>query len=187
MVVNIDKKMDVISPRSFYLQENESMPNNSGLPVLVYRKVLEPQSAEKDKKFQNQFEKNNWKGVWKNGIYDYHHFHSTSHEVLGVASGAVDIQLGGWNGKILILKAGDLVILPAGTGHKRLSASENFMVVGAYPAGQEEYDICRHKNDCDENLAEVIADVPLPDSDPFYGAAGPLLKNWKKLQQAAII
>lgn len=170
--------MNSVSPKAFYLQENGSIPNNPQLPVLVYRKIFDTDIADKDKKFQQCFEESNWKGTWKNGLYDYCHFHSSSHEVLGIASGRAEIELGGDNGKILTLEAGDLIVLPAGTGHKRVMGSDNLVVIGAYPDGQENYDICRHAKDGAENIFTTIAVVPLPQSDPIYGAAGPLLQHW---------
>lgn len=172
--------MNMISPSVFSLQENGAIPNNPHFPVLVYRKVFDAHTANKHKQFQHCFEQSGWKGIWKNGLYDYHHFHSSSHEALGIANGAVEVELGGEGGKTLTLEAGDLIVLPAGTGHKRVNASDNLVVIGAYPAGQEHYDICRHKKDSSENIAATIAAVPLPQSDPIYGVTGPLLKQWRK-------
>jgi uncharacterized protein YjlB len=55
-------------------------------------------------------------------------------EVLGVARGHGRVRSGGAKGRALMLKAGDVVILPAGTGHERLSGSKDLRVIGAYPA-----------------------------------------------------
>jgi uncharacterized protein YjlB len=170
--------MNMITPSAFYLSENGPFPNNPNLPVLVYRKVFDTHVADKHKRFQHCFEQSGWKGIWKNGLYDYHHFHSFSHETLGVASGSADVLLGGEGGKTISLEAGDLIVLPAGTGHRRLRSSENLVIIGAYPSGQEDYDICRHKNDCSGDVAATIAAVPLPQSDPIYGLTGPLLQQW---------
>lgn len=174
--------MDIVFPARISLQPGDGMPNNPALPVLVYRKVFTAQTADKHKLFQQGFENNGWKGVWKNGLYDYHHFHSSSHEALGIAGGTAEILLGGEGGKAITLEAGDLVVLPAGTGHKRLAASENLVVIGAYPAGQENYDVCRSKGERVEDLVATIAAVPLPDTDPLYGEGGPLLEAWKRLR-----
>lgn len=195
--------MNSVAPSGFILQENEAMPNNPELPVLVYRKIFDTHTADKHKKFQQCFEQNGWQGIWKNGLYDYHHFHSASHEALGIANGVAEIQLGGEGGKTLTLEAGDLIVLPAGTGHKRLSASENLVIIGAYPAGQEHYDLCRHKygdhkkassqnqngsqkNQSGlQNMTATISAVPLPQSDPIYGANGPLLQQWRNTKRVA--
>jgi uncharacterized protein YjlB len=172
----------VIAPTTHHFQRDGGIPNNPVLPVLVYRKVFDPQTADKDKKFQRQFDSSGWKGVWKNGLYDYHHFHSASHEALGIASGSADVLLGGEHGTVIKLEAGDLIVLPAGTGHKRVSASENLVVMGAYPEGQQDYDVCRGKEAHLMPVEDIIAAVPLPDTDPFYGATGPLLTSWRRLE-----
>jgi uncharacterized protein YjlB len=172
--------MNMVSPSLFYFRDNGNIPNNPHLPALVYRKFFPLEAAEKQKQFQQCFENNGWKGIWKNGIYDYHHFHSSSHEVLGIARGSVEMQLGGEGGPCLRLESGDFIVLPAGTGHKRLHGSDNLVVVGAYPEGQESYDVCRHKSDCRDDVIATIAAVPLPQSDPAYGVNGPLMEIWAK-------
>lgn len=172
--------MNIVFPSAIYLQAKAAMLNNSHLPVLIYRKVFDDKTANKDKQFQHYFTQNDWKGIWKDGLYDYDHFHSSSHEALGVASGTVEVQLGGEGGKTLTLEAGDLIVLPAGTGHKRVRGSENLVIIGAYPAGQENYDICRSRTDTSGAIETAIAAVPLPQSDPLYGASGPLPQQWNE-------
>lgn len=169
---------NVVVPTEIFFKEAGSIPNNPVLPVLIYRKVFDANTADKDKKFQHHFDSSGWKGIWKNGLYDYHHFHSASHEALGIASGSAEVQLGGDSGKSVQLEAGDLIVLPAGTGHKRLSGSENLVVIGAYPEGQQDYDICHGEGD-KVGVESSIAAVPLPSSDPFYGEGGPLLTSWR--------
>src|SRR5690606_9315115 len=116
------------------------IPNNPRLPLLIYRGTLPPgQGPEADPAaaFESVFARNGWHGAWRDGIYPYHHYHSTAHEVLGVASGEAQVRLGGRNGMTLTIRAGDVVIIPAGVGHCNLGATPDFLVVGAYPEGQE--------------------------------------------------
>ncbi|HTK84157.1 MAG TPA: cupin [Patescibacteria group bacterium] len=164
-------------PEIFPLRADPMMPNNPRLPVLVYRGALS--GTVLADRFEKAFERNGWGGLWRDGIYNYHHFHSTSHEALGIATGAVTVMLGGKSGITLRLKAGDLLVLPAGTGHCSLASAKNLVVVGAYPAGQEDYDICRSLKKCPGAKAH-IEKVPLPEADPLYGRGGPLTKIWRK-------
>jgi uncharacterized protein YjlB len=160
-------------PRELFLDEDPQVPNNPALPVLIYRRVLSPETDGKDRIFETRFAGNGWRGVWRNGIFRYHHFHPDAHEALGIARGSVTVQLGGGSGEKVSLSAGDLVVLPAGTGHMNLAASEDILVIGAYPGGQENYSTSRTKME-----RAAMAHVPRPESDPFYGKDGPLLQHW---------
>ncbi len=168
-----------IEPQRLFFSSDGTIPNNPALPVLVYRKALAPRSADKDKAFRRAFELNGWRGAWTGGVFDYHHFHSRSHEVLAVARGSARLAIGGASGKIVELEAGDVIVLPAGTGHKCEQASGEFTVVGAYPAEQEDYDICKNASAC-PGAEERIAALPLPEADPLYGADGPLMAAWNR-------
>lgn len=144
---------------------------NSTLPVLLCRGVLAANAAEKAKLFRERFKKNGWTGLWADTIYDYTHFHSNAHEVLGIAEGNVSLRLGGENGSLIRLKAGDMLILPAGVGHRRVGDDEGLKVIGAYPRGQSHFDMKR--------TGRRVPRVALPSTDPFYGEDGPLIRAWQ--------
>ncbi|MEA2936013.1 MAG: hypothetical protein QOD74_2659, partial [Variibacter sp.] len=114
---------------------------------------------------------------WRNGIYDYLHYHSMVHEVLGIARGSARVRFGGDQGNDLAVKAGDAVVLPAGTGHQRLEQSRDFLVVGAYPP-EGEYDECRGRAEEHARAVERIAKAQAPETDPLFGQKGPLLALW---------
>ena len=156
-------------PQTLLLSADTRMPN-SRLPVLVYRDALHSGT------FDALFRTNQWVGTWHNGIYDFDHYHSNAHEVLGIAAGRASVQLGGDAGQAVDVDAGDVLVLPAGTGHRRISASADLMVIGAYPPGQQHYDICRDRSPETELR---ISKVALPPSDPVFGADGPLVRMWR--------
>lgn len=167
-----------MTPESFLLPANGWVPNNPRLPVLLYRAALEPgPSDETAARLEAMFAKNNWPSQWRDGVYSYHHYHSTAHEALGFAAGSGDLMVGGPQGRQLGVSAGDVIVLPAGTGHCLIEASEDFLVVGAYPRGQT-FDTCR--NAPTELEIARIAAVGLPDSDPVEGDDGPLLGFWQQ-------
>lgn len=150
---------------------------NSKLPLLVYRGAVVLPEEEPAAIFEQLFAGHGWSATWRNGIYPYHHYHSTAHEVLGVYSGSAKVQLGGEAGVIQEIHGGDVVIIPAGVAHKNLGSSADFGVVGAYPEGQDwdmNYGRAGERPRADKNIARVR----LPKMDPVYGASGPLLENW---------
>jgi uncharacterized protein YjlB len=146
---------------------------NSPLPVLVYHDVAEARRAAD---CEQLFAANGWLGAWRNGIYPLHHFHSTAHEVLGIAEGCAKVQLGGPQGLLVNLNAGDAVAIPAGVGHCLVEGNA-LVVVGAYPDGQD-WDLCRATATDRVKALENIPWVSLPELDPVYGAEGPLLARW---------
>ena len=156
-----------------FLQPSDWVPNNPRLPVLLYPAAIDP--TDDAGGFERLFEENGWEGIWRNGVFDYHHYHSTAHEVLGVASGEADLLIGGQSGFEVTVRSGDALALPAGTGHKRLSSTSNFVMIGAYPPGQDA-DI-QTSAASDVQLVQ-IAHVPLPENDPIMGRLGPMLAIW---------
>ena len=96
-------------------------------------------NAHPEKTIEGLFGANGWGDMWRNGVYDYLHDHATVHEALGVGRGRARVRFGGDAGRELgEIAAGDVAILPAGTGHQCISASDDFCVIGAYPLGTED-------------------------------------------------
>jgi len=167
-------------PKTFMFEDDGSIPNNPDVPVLLYQQVVDLSEAEDPAAIlEALFRENDWGDSWRNGIYDYVHYHSAIHEALGIARGRARVRLGGSAGEEVELTAGDIVVLPAGTGHQNLGASDDFLVVGAYPMSGE-YDVCRgSKAEHDRALASIPL-VPPPNFDPVYGKDGPLTKHWRE-------
>ena len=151
---------------------------NSRLPLLLYRRAVKLPKHDPASAFESLFAAHQWRGTWRNGIYCYHHYHSTAHEVLGIYSGSARVQLGGERGVIHEVRAGDVLLIPAGVAHKNLGMRGEFGVVGAYPAGQE-WDMNYGKPSERPHADRNIAAVPLPVLDPVYGGGGPLRAHWR--------
>lgn len=168
----------IVQPQRLRFRDDGSFPN-SVLPVLLYRQVLSPTASNLAAMFERHFAANNWKGAWRNGVYPYAHYHSTTHEVLGVFRGETSLQLGGErNGAKVRIRCGDVLVISAGVAHQNLTPDSDLGVVGAYPDGRE-WDVLRGSPEerllADRNLAEV----PIPDTDPLYGSTGPLPAIWR--------
>ena len=162
-----------------FFQTSEGIPNNRTLPVVVQHDVAE--IVEDPAGCERLFRSHGWGGTWRNGIFPFHHFHSNAHEALGIVSGAARVTLGGPDGETLDVRAGDVLVLPAGTGHKREDAGSGLLVIGAYPPGQENYDLLRGDPSELDKARRNIAAVALPDTDPVLGADGGLrsIEAWR--------
>ena len=169
---------DRIKPLTFLFEDDGLVPNNP-LPFLVYKDAVDVDNEHPEKTMEGLFGANGWGEMWRNGVFDYLHYHATVHEALGVARGHARVQFGGKNGKAIDISAGDVAILPAGTGHQCISHSGDFCVIGAYPPGPKMHVTLPTP----ENHAKALKTIPqvkLPKSDPVLGENGPLVKLWKR-------
>ncbi|KGO91343.1 cupin domain-containing protein [Flavobacterium subsaxonicum] len=160
----------------YHFKDNGVIPNNS-LPLLVYKFAF-PVSDSLADVMEETFASHNWTNSWRNGVFPYHHYHSITHEVLGVYSGQAQLHLGGEQGEKIDVEAGDVLVIPAGVGHKKIAASADFGVIGAYPDGKD-YDVLTGKEGERPRADERIAAVPRPETDPVLGKEGGIAEYWK--------
>lgn len=156
------------------IRENGDFPNNNRLPVVIYKNVFPACNPDDIEKVLFQ---NGWGNSWRNGIYNFHHYHSTAHEALAVYRGWARVQLGGDKGEIFKIEKGDLVILPAGIAHKRIDSGSGFAVLGAYPEKQH-WDMNYGKPEELNSAKRNIAAVKLPRNDPVFGGKSKLFVFW---------
>lgn len=169
--------LDRLTVLAKVLKDDGVFPNNR-LPLLVYREAVSFWDGDAASAFEQLFSSNGWSGTWRNGIYPYHHYHSTAHEVLGIYHGSAKVQFGGEDGLELDVHPGDVLIIPAGVAHKNLGSTSDLGVVGGYPHGQD-WDMNYGKPGERPRADRQIATVPLPTKDPAFGHHGPLLQHWK--------
>jgi uncharacterized protein YjlB len=166
-------------PATFIFEDDGLIPNNV-LPLVIYKGALDLDKASAEKTVEDLFAANGWgQDIWRNGIFDYLHYHSTVHEALGIARGHARVRFGGDSGKIFELDAGDIAILPAGTGHQCLKATDDFSVVGAYPPGAK-MQVTRPTPENHAHALKTIPEVKRPNSDPLTGPDGSLVKLWNR-------
>ena len=159
------------------LQDDGVFPN-SHLPALLHKGALVIPLLFPATHIKHLFEKNGWSNSWDDGVFEYHHYHSITHEVLGIYSGSTNIQLGGGKGPKIFIEKGDVLIIPAGVAHKNLGAENSIGVVGAYPDGRD-YDMNYGNPDERPETDQNIKKVPVPGSDPVFGTDKGLIKLWK--------
>ena len=167
---------DAVAIEEYRFADDGETPNNPVLPLVVYRGALSG-GGDRAGACAALFEQNGWPGAWYNGIYGHHHFHSTAHEVLGIAAGAARVRFGGEHGRSVAVAAGDVVVVPAGVAHKCEEKSPDLLVVGSYPRGQNP-DMMQ-PGAAGHTRAAAIAAVPLPGMDPVFGVGGPLVRRWR--------
>jgi uncharacterized protein YjlB len=164
---------------TWMFKDDGLVPNNPAWPVIRYRSAVDLKDvSDPAAVFEVLFASHGWKDGWRDVVYDTLHYHSGQHEVLGFARGRALLRIGGGHGRNLAMKAGDVLILPAGTGHQRLSMSDDLLVVGAYPR-KGGYDMCRPTKGDHDRAAIAVAKARKPRADPLYGADGPLMRLWR--------
>jgi uncharacterized protein YjlB len=168
---------------SFFISANEkgNSPNNPHIPLLVYRNAF-PVTGDTAKACEQLFSENDWTPAWRDTVYPFHHYHTTAHELLGIACGEARICFGGEGGPQATVRTGDVIVIPAGVSHKRESHTADFLVVGAYVKGVEPPEEVHIDDQLTAPMladhAKIIASVPLPPLDPVCGRGGPLLHIW---------
>ena len=169
------RTMRLPQPEQLLFKDDGLIPN-SRYPLLLYRQAFAARGAAGAAWLEQQFATHNWTNSWRNGVYPFHHYHSTSHEVLGVYAGSALLHLGGEAGEKVAVRAGDILVIPAGVGHKNLGG-QGLGVVGAYPDGRS-WDVNRglpgERPQADKNIAAL----PLPTTDPYLGKSGGLPTLW---------
>ncbi len=165
----------MVEPLTFAFAPDGAIPN-SRLPLLVYRAALPADPAA----IERAFAANRWPPAWRDGVHPFHHFHSNTHEALGVARGEATVLFGGPGGQVLSVRAGDVVVVPAGVGHCNQAQSPDLLIVGAYPDNAPRPDMHRGASGDHHRLAANLARVPAPDADPVGGADGPLRRLWTR-------
>ncbi len=160
-----------------FFEDDGRIPNNPELPLLIYPQALaDPdQSSSRCKELLAE---NGWGGAWVNGVFTYHHYHSNAHEVLCVVGGSASLDFGGPEGITVEVATGDAVMIPAGVGHRNAGSSSDFTVIGAYPPGQEAYDLRTGEEGERPEVLENVRHVALPETDPLFGEGGPLPGHW---------
>jgi uncharacterized protein YjlB len=166
-------------PITHKFADDGRIPNNPALPLILYRGGIDlTGSPDPEKLIEKTFAKNGWGDMWRNGIYPYAHYHSMIHEAMGIARGRATVRFGGEKGEQIEIAPGDVVILPAGTGHQCLTHTRELVVIGAYPPSGT-YNLCRATKAEHAKALASIRKVPLPATDPAFGPKGPLVALWR--------
>jgi uncharacterized protein YjlB len=161
----------------FRLKDDGKFPN-SKLQAVLYKGILDLNVIFPAAAVRQLFRSNNWKNFWKSGIFEYHHYHSVTHEAIAVIKGKTILQLGGPKGKKITIEKGDVLIIPAGVAHKNLKAENDVSCIGAYPYGKN-YDMNYGKEEERPKADKNIKKVKLPPKDPVFGKAGGIKNLWK--------
>ncbi|MCW3077695.1 MAG: cupin protein [Bacteroidetes bacterium] len=161
----------------YHINDNGIFPN-SELPVIIYKRVLDLPYLFASNAVRKLFKSNNWKNSWKSGVFEYHHYHSITHEVMGVAGGSTTILFGGDSGIKIVIEKGDVIIIPAGVAHKNLGKQNQVTCIGAYPEGKE-YDMNYGKPGERPATDNKVKQAPRPLTDPVFGVNAGIAEYWK--------
>jgi uncharacterized protein YjlB len=173
--------MKLPTPVTQKFADDGRIPNNPALPFVLYRRGISlAGSPDPETVIEKTFAANGWGDMWRNGIYPYPHYHSMIHEAMGIARGQATVRFGGEKGREIEIMPGDVVILPAGTGHQCLRQTPTLVVIGAYPPSGK-YNLCRASKAEHAKALASIPKVPPPATDPVFGPKGPLIALWRTI------
>jgi len=161
---------DIIVPQGYF-------PNNSRFPLVIYKEVFNFSNPSLEG-VQQLLANNHWLNSWVDSIYDFHHYHSNTHETLVIVEGRCTVQIGGDKGKKYAIGKNDVIIFPAGVSHKNVGSSSDFKCIGAYPADIA-YDMKHGTAEEHPEVDSTIQNVKLPKSEPIFGKKGLLFNYWK--------
>lgn len=164
---------------TYFLKTNDWFPN-SHLPVIHYRAAIDVPFFRPAHAIEKLFDSNGWTNNQEGGIYAYHHYHSNTHEAVGVYKGQTVILLGGENGKQIVIHKGDVLVIPAGVAHKNMGNEKDVYCVFGYPEGRE-FDMNYGNPGERPGTDKQIAEVPVPDSDPIAGEGQGVAEIWKEV------
>lgn len=167
---------------SYILHDDGKFPNNPSLPVVHYKSLLKIPTWFAARKIRNHFQLNGWNNSWKGTIYDFQHYHSTTHEVLAAYSGSAFLILGGENGRRIQFETGDVLVIPAGVAHMKIHSDERLLCVGAYPEGHALDLLVGLEGERPDSDNRIHA-VPAPKRDPVFGLDGELMFQWKDYRE----
>lgn len=172
-------KRTAMEPIKIFLKDDSKIPNNK-LPLLIYKNAFAKRGEAGAVWLEERFSSNNWTNSWRNGVHNFHHYHSNTHEVLGIYDGRALLQLGGEQGEKVEVEGGDIIVIPAGVGHKNLE-SDNLQLVGAYPNGRD-YDMNYGKEGERPAVDKNISSVPVPVEDPLQGKGAGVPLIWENIE-----
>jgi uncharacterized protein YjlB len=165
-----------MSFKTYSFTDDGIIPNHI-FPVIVYPQCVD--LGDCSDWLEATFKKNNWLNNWRDIVLPYDHLHSNTHEVLGLGWGNVSLKIGGANGQVFHLVAGDVVIIPAGVGHYSVSEHTIYQMVGGYPNGLD-WDLKTGLEPGERaQILQAISEVKLPEKDPIFGHEGLLFDKWK--------
>ncbi|OXH73147.1 cupin domain-containing protein [Cryptococcus neoformans] len=123
------------------------------------------------------------KPAWRFPMYRQHHYHSNTHELLVVVAGAGTLCFGGPRdegnkGRAEIdVEKGDAMLVPSGVAHSMIEDKGGFNMVGSYPVGAMNWDMCTGQDGEKKDAWKTVKGVKWFEKDPIYGDEGPAINT----------
>ncbi|EMD33461.1 hypothetical protein CERSUDRAFT_142422 [Gelatoporia subvermispora B] len=160
------------------------IPNTSihNRPLIIYHNAFVDSSLTADRIEAHLTRVGVVRPNWRYTMYPTSHFHSTTHELLVIVHGRGRMLFGGDENPNAVeteIRKGDAILIPAGVAHKLVEDQEGgFQMVGSYPVGAQEWDMCYGKGGKEEEgVEERIRQLGWFQKDPLYGDKGPALSD----------